>query len=549
MLNSQGKFLVRSPKTVVQEDMESIFDGPYLDGSSREKTRNALQNRERIFSNFNYEGKTYPFLLEPLNLNGWYLFCVNTGEGLSAYSSNSALVIQVIFIAVLMLVVFMMIYGYRLMRNYSRSLIKLAYYDSLTGAENLSRFQQRLAEAVSSTGGSVAAISIRQFPFINEIFGKDKANRLLCQIKKTADSHIKKEEFFCRDTADRFYIFFRETNQDVIRMRLESFIDEIEQIVNISRTNYQLAIYCGVSVSSCCNDSEKAANNLMTSVLFALERAKGAHKSMIWFFDAELHKKEELENYIESHMNQALLNQEFNMFLQPKKNLKTGKLEGAEALVRWKTGEGTMIFPNQFIPLFESNGFCVKLDLYMVEQACRQIRSWIDRGIEPIPISVNQSKLLFFETDYVDKLTELCGKYDISPKLITLEILEGMALENVEELNVKIIQLQEKGFRISLDDFGSGFSSLNTLGKLKIDELKLDRDFLMNASSNEYSRIKLIMEQVIRLAGKLGIATVAEGVETLKDEQFIQSIGCDFGQGYLYSKPLNTVEFDKKYMN
>ena len=162
---------------------------------------------------------------------------------------------------------------------------------------------------------------------------------------------------------------------------------------------------------------------------------------------------------------------------------------------------------------------------------------------------MNQSKRLFFKTDYVQVLTGLARKYEISPQLITLEILEGMALENVEELNAKIVRLQAEGFRISLDDFGSGYSSLNTLGKLKIDELKLDREFLMNASAQEQRRIRLIMEQIVRMAGRLGIATVAEGVEIPGDEELIRTIGCDYGQGYLYSRPISAADFDEKYMN
>ena len=210
------------------------------------------------------------------------------------------------------------------------------------------------------------------------------------------------------------------------------------------------------------------------------------------------------------------------MFLQAKKDLRTGELAGAEALVRWNASDGRMIFPDQFIPLFERNGFCVKLDLYMVEQACRQIRSWMDRGIDPIPISVNQSKPLFFEPNYVQALTELVQTYGIPPRFITLEILEGLALENVDTLNEKIVLLQAEGFRISLDDFGSGFSSLNTLGKLKIDELKLDRGFLLGISSQEQGRVRIILKEIVQIARQLSISTVAEGVETAEDERLIR---------------------------
>ena len=147
------------------------------------------------------------------------------------------------------------------------------------------------------------------------------------------------------------------------------------------------------------------------------------------------------------HDSPAFTDHEFQMYLQPKINLKTGKLGGAEALVRWATGDGEMIFPDQFIPLFEENGFCVQLDLYMVEQACCQLRNWMDQGRKPIPISVNQSKLLFYEPDYVQRLCHIISNYDIPANLITLEILEGLALNSLEELNQKIAQLRHKGFR------------------------------------------------------------------------------------------------------
>ena len=447
LIGSDGSFLVRSPNTVVQTNPNTIYDGPYLSDSSDQEVQAAMQAQERIFSSFTYEGRSYPFLLEPVGLNGWYLFCVNTGEGLASASADSSLTIGVLFALVLLLVLFLMVRGYRLLRNYSQDLRRLAYYDPLTGAENAVRFHQRLVEALGAGG-----------------------------------------------------------------------------------------------------DPEAAADHLLTSVLFALDRARGGHTSTIWFFDTELHKKEELENDIESHMHQALLDGEFQMFLQPKKDLRSGELAGAEALVRWRTSDGRMIFPDQFIPLFERNGFCARLDLYMAEQACRRIRSWMDRGIAPIPLSVNQSKRLFFEPDYVQSLTDLARAYGIPPRFITLEILEGLALENVDALNEKIGQLQAVGFRISLDDFGSGFSSLNTLGKLRIDELKLDRGFLLGVSSREQDRVRLILKEIVQIARQLSISTVAEGVETAEDERLIREVGCDLGQGYLYGRPVSADAFDAAFM-
>lgn len=548
LIDSEGDFLVRSSNSVVKDNVPSIFEGPYLSGESRSNVEDALENQKRIFSSFSYNGRDYPFLLEPIGLNNWYLFCVNTGDSLNARTDISTHMAQLMAAAIVLLVIFLMLYGYRLMRNYNKDLLYLAYHDALTGAENMSRFRQKLIETLKTGRGSVAAFTIRQFPFLTEIFGKEKSDQLLRQIREIADRHIKAEEFFCRDAEDRFYLFFKDTEKDIIRQRLEAFISEIEKTTIFNRTDYQLAIYCGVTISSDSADPEAEAENMLTHIHFALNKARGGHSSTIWFFDTELHKQEELENYIESHMHSALENGEFKMFLQPKKDLRSGSLNGAEALVRWQTESGKMIFPDQFIPLFESNGFCTSLDLYMVEQACRQIRTWLNGGMEPVPISVNQSKLLFFEGDYVHKLTAILTKYQVPAHFIILEILEGLALENLDELNEKISQLQKLGFRISLDDFGSGYSSLNILGNLKIDEVKLDRDFLMNAADQNQNRVRLIMEEIVHIAGRLGISTLAEGVETPKDEQFIRSIGCDTGQGYLYSRPLSAEDFDEKYM-
>lgn len=251
----------------------------------------------------------------------------------------------------------------------------------------------------------------------------------------------------------------------------------------------------------------------------------------------------------ECDITQDTICKEVQMYLQPKVDLKTKKVVSAEALVRWITDEKQTIFPDEFIPLFEENTFCIQLDLYMVEKACKQLREWIDAGYNPISISVNQTKLLFYEEGYVETLCEITEKYGIHPKYITLEILEGLAHKNVKQLNACIGRLRTFGFRISMDDFGSGFSSLNTLAKLQIDELKLDRNFLIKATEKQDSSQYVILESIIEMAKKLHIDTVAEGVETSLDEQMLRSLQCDFGQGYFYSRPLPTKEFTQKFVS
>ena len=359
-------------------------------------------------------------------------------------------------------------------------------------------------------------------------------------MKKVLESGLKENEFFCREAGDLFYVYLNESDKDLVRRRLEGIMERVSTVSLQDGHNYRVLLYCGAVAGG--------DGNMMTHVLFALAKAKEIQRNTVWFYDEELHKKEEQANYIETHMHQALQDGEFKLFLQPKVDLHTGMVGGAEALVRWITGTGQYLFPGDFIPLFEENAFCTKLDMYMVECVCRQIRQWMDEEIRPIPISVNQSKLLFYETDYIPKLCSLVEKYHIPAELINLEILEGLAVNNMDEMNRKIAMLQEKGFRVSMDDFGSGYSSLNTLCNLRINELKLDRGFLMQTTEEENEKLRMIMEHIVQMSKSLHISTVVEGVETKENEKLIQSLGCDYGQGYFYSKPIDAAEFSEKYM-
>ena len=179
---------------------------------------------------------------------------------------------------------------------------------------------------------------------------------------------------------------------------------------------------------------------------------------------------------------------------------------------------------------------------------CACIRGWMDQGYVPLPVSVNQSKAALYQADYVRRVSDTAERYGVPAELLTLEILEGAALENAEEFDRTVCELREKGFQVSMDDFGSGYSSLNTLGSLHIDEVKLDRGFLREVSSGANERMCLVMEQIISLCKKLHIRTVVEGVETAEDDRMIRGWGCEAGQGYYYGKPVCAEEFTKQYI-
>ncbi len=546
LIRLDGSFLIPFYREN-NEIISSLYEIDDMDEGIRTGISSVIAGEQTGEGPFYYEGKDYSVYLESLNLNGWYLLCVNSMQGINASLYQMVVLMKVMAGVSLLVIGLLFFYGYRLIRMYDRELFLAACHDPLTGAYNLDKFTRMLARVLEHSGdGAVMALNIRKFKFINEIFGMEQGNRILCFIKKVVERHLAAEEFCCRDTADFFYVYLQGNSSSLLRQRAEEMIEEAVQMICGHDVGYQVQMYCGVTMIS--KADKETAGDIMTHTMFALAKAKETPSARIWFYDSEVHKQEQLENYLDSHMNQALLDGEFRLFLQPKMNLRNHSLGGAEALVRWVTGNGDTILPDQFVPIFERNGFCTRLDMYMTERVCIQIREWLDREIEPIPISINHSKLMFYEPDYIQKLNDLISLYRIPANLITLEILEGMAIGNIQEINNKILLLRKIGFRMSMDDFGSGYSSLNVLGNLTIDELKLDKRFLMEASDLYGERQRVVMEQIVELSKRLRISTVAEGVESAGQETYVQSLGCDFGQGYYYSRPLEAEEFNKRYI-
>lgn len=424
----------------------------------------------------------------------------------------------------------------------------LSRYDDLTGAYNGIYFRTLLSENCNKhIPLALVVLNIRNFKYVNETYGVLTADKVLCKIKECLDSIKKTDEFFCRESADIFYLALKENSDEQLKKRIHSIYQLIQEKCSDLLGQYIVSISCGAVFIEKSPEPFSASAN-MNYIMAALAQTKTKKHLDICIYNDELHKSEQIRLYVESHMQSALEKGEFKLYLQPKINLTTGYLSGAEALVRWQSEDKGMIYPDQFIPVFEENGFCVKLDLYMIEQACKQIRYWIDKGIKPIHISVNQTRLLFASEGYVEKLLQITNKYNVSPEYITLEILESIALDNIEKINNCIEKLRKYGFRISMDDFGSGYSSLNTLGKLKIDELKLDRLFLMDVTKDKEGIQRKVMACILELAKQLNIATVAEGVETKQDENMITQLNCDCGQGYYYSRPISVSDFENNFL-
>lgn len=427
-------------------------------------------------------------------------------------------------------------------------LLHLTMYDTMTGAYNETQFRKLLDECCRNREEiALVALNIYGFKYINGTYGTKKADEVLCVIKDILESETREGEFFCRPSADLFYLALRESCADHLLSHMNHICTRIMKAGADILDGHPLSLYSGaVFVGSSPSPYDSSAN--ISYMMTAMAQSKKEKRNATYIFDPLLHQTVQLRYYIESHMETALSQREYRLYLQPKINFRTNQIDGAEALVRWQPADREIIYPDQFIPFFEENGFCAQLDLYMIEQACDILRAWTDEGLKPITISVNQTRSLFMREDYVECLLRITEKYRISPRYIVLEILEGLAFENIDAVNSTIYKLNQAGFRVSMDDFGCGYSSLNTLGKLKLDELKLDRTFLMDVVKNPSGSQSEVLISVFTLAKKLGIKTVAEGIETKACEDVIRTMNCDYGQGYYYGKPVPAEDFRRKFI-
>lgn len=550
MIDSSGNFIVRSSNRLDYEDSTSIYNMG-INLLDEEKVKVALSNGEDYYSSFTLENNNYVVYFKKLDYKNWYIYAIKSLEEKDDYILNILSITRISFILIGGIIVFFSILAYFILIKNSSMLKKLAYYDKLTSAYNSNKFRNKCEDILRTQNDySIVVFNIKKFKFINNIFGEKWADELLIYIKEVLDKNTYKNEYYCRESSDQFFIFIKSIDKDEIINRVNKIKNDIQVFSYIKNQNYNITIYGGICSYIKLENTSKIYKTMLDNALFIMKEEKENKKSFI-FYDESIYKKRYKQNYIENNMQTSLNNDEFKLFLQPKVDSKTKKVIGAEALVRWIRDDGTMIYPNEFIPLFEENGFCEKLDLYMIEKACEKIRSWIDNGIKPIPISINQSKLSFYKSNYIDSICYITKKYNISNTFIIIEILESLALDNITEFNNTIEKLQEKGFRVSMDDFGSGYSSLNSLSKLKIDELKIDGDFLLNMGNDiEFKKKqKIILSSIISLAKKLNVQTVVEGVEDEDHLEFINDLGYDMAQGYYFSKPISEKEFDDKYMN
>lgn len=252
-----------------------------------------------------------------------------------------------------------------------------------------------------------------------------------------------------------------------------------------------------------------------------------------------------LKKNLEKDFEKALKNNEFKIFLQPKFDIKTEKIIGAEALIR-RNKQGKIIMPDSFIPEYEKAGLITKLDIFVFETICKILKEWKEKGYKLLPIAINESSKDLYNKNHVNKLGQIVEKYKITPNLIELELTETAVVKDIKRAKQAEKDVHSLGFVVSMDDFGVGYSSFYMLKNINIDILKIDKSFSDEVMEDKRGRI--ILESIIDMSKKLEIKTVAEGIETKEQIEYLRKIGCDMVQGYYYDKPISIEEFEKKYI-
>lgn len=421
--------------------------------------------------------------------------------------------------------------------NEQAALEKYMYYDSLTGLFNYTKFRDEFTNKMLDKQMPYAILyfNIQNFSQINNTYGTTIGDNILLLVSKAIQTNIK-NGLVCRDADDRFLVYLEDTH----KLSLIQYYNHIVSYVHKSiASNVKLNLLCGIYIAG----KEEALNDAVDKAMAALRAATQEEHCV--FFNHELEKKYQNECAIKNHFYTALEENEFQLYLQPKVEIKTRKLYGAEALSRWNFMNETLLSPSSYISILEQEGYINQLDYFMFEEVCQFLADMKKDNMEPICISVNISRYQTDFNQYIQNIEKIRKKYDIAAEYIEIEVTEGMYIDNISKIAEFVHKLHKLGYYVSMDDFGSGYSNLASLAQLNFDTIKLDRSLCMNESKN---KDKPILNFIKELTNSLNVNVLCEGVETEQIAKLLDSLGYRLGQGFLYDQPLPAKDFKKKYI-
>lgn len=416
---------------------------------------------------------------------------------------------------------------------------RLELAENITNDKNPAYFvtgAKRLMAKHPDRDYALVQLDVAKFKIINEQYGEAVGDEILRFFVHSLSQICNEDQLYVRLTADVFMIL----TPYVIEEDIYALIMKLDQKL-LGYKDIPYTLFYGVCYI---RDKNENLRKYGDGAAFARQYVKGDALHHIGFYRDDMKEKAKLRKFVEDHMVRALENREFVMYLQPKYSISQNKMIGAEALARWIDPERGMISPADFIPAFEENGFVVKLDYYIWEEACKLLRSRMDQGLSLFPVSVNVSRRHLNDDKFILVLNNLIEKYGLDKTYLELEITE--TIDSIHTYQ-GVRQLKDNGFVLLMDDFGSGYSSLNTLKNTRFDMIKIDRGFLQDSISSE--RGKKIVAHTIQMTKDIGLDMIAEGVETEEQAAFLEECGCDKAQGFYYARPMCIEDFNQLFCN
>ncbi len=426
---------------------------------------------------------------------------------------------------------------------------RLAYYDALTQLPNRRLFQDRLTQTVASNTrshfyGALMFLDLDNFKTVNDTRGHDIGDLMLIEVAKRLRDGVRAGDTVARLGGDEFVVLLEDLGKELDGAALlaeqigKKFIEAISRAYSFDGVEFHNTTSIGVALFS----KQTTAEDLFKQADLALYQAKAAGRNALRFFDAKMQEAVNARAILEDELRNAIEQFELEVLYQPIVDCDSGKIYKAEALLRWKHPTRGIISPATFIPLAEESGLIVEIGEWVFMQALNAIEQWKNETGQIIQVSVNKSPVQFIRAERHLWLERL-AKTDLPKECIAVEITEGILITDSDKIREELLSFQKQGIEVSLDDFGTGFSALSYLNQFDIDYLKIDISFIRNIVENESNRA--LTEAIIVMAHKLGIKTIAEGVETEAQKNLLIQFGCDYIQGFLYSKPVIATEFIK----
>ncbi len=553
LIGMSGEILVGQSREfdIKQEEEENIFDllrGIDLKGKGNVE---AIDSMQKDLNNYTTSritlstesGKLYATSQQIQGAEKFYLFhCYREtvfNERVYPVLYRSVAAVLIIVTAMLCL----LIYVWFCLRRNINTIEKLAYEDPITKGKNLNYFKEKASRLLAEskrTNFAVVRFDILNFRYINEAYGHLKADDLLTIVSMEGKKAFQDKELCVRMNSDQFVVLLK--SKDDYKTKIQVFTDNINIRAIETGISYPIRLKCGIYQI---RNDDRDIDQILDRANVARKSLIGNEKELLSFYSDKIINDMRMADKIESDMDKALMDGEFKLYLQPKWNIEKDELYGAEALVRWIRPDGSVVYPDQFIPVFERNGFIEKLDFYMLTNVCRMLHNLQRAGMPVFPVSVNQSRRLWDNPRYVEQVEEILKRYQVPSNMVELEVTETVFFEERDKMLTIIQELKGKEVLLSMDDFGSGYSSLNLLKDVPFDVLKIDREFFSESVTSTSST--WILQKIIEMAEGLNIRVLCEGVETKEQVELLGKLGCKYVQGYYYSKPLSMIVFLEKY--